>query len=108
MIKVSNNKKIAAIVVTYNRKELLKECINALLDQDYENCDVLVIDNASTDGTENYIAEEIKNKKVKYYNTGANLGGAGGFNYGMRKAVEEKYEYAWVMDDDCIVKRDTL
>ena len=108
MIKVSNNKKIAAIVVTYNRKELLKECINALLDQDYENCDVLVIDNASTDGTENYIAEEIKNKKVKYYNTGANLGGAGGFNYGMRKAVEEKYEYAWVMDDDCIVQKDTL
>ena len=100
--------KIVAIVVTYNRKELLKECINALINQDYPKCDILVVDNASTDGTKEYIVEELKNGKVHYINTGSNLGGAGGFNYGMKEAYNMGYEYMWLMDDDCIVKDDSL
>ena len=102
------SEKVAAVVVTYNRKKLLKECIEALLNQDYKICDILVIDNASTDGTKEYIKKELQNKRVKYYNTGSNLGGAGGFNYGMKKAVELDYDYVWVMDDDCIVHSDSL
>ena len=43
-----NDKKVMAVVVTYNRKELLKECIEALLNQEYDNCDILIIDKAST------------------------------------------------------------
>jgi len=108
MTKVSNNKKVVAIVVTYNRKELLKECINALLGQDYNNCDVLIVDNASTDGTKEYIKNELKNKKVHYVNTGANLGGAGGFNFGVKEAYKMGYDYFWIMDDDCIVHDDSL
>ncbi|PEG91760.1 glycosyl transferase, partial [Lactobacillus sp. UMNPBX11] len=42
-------KKVTAVVVTYNRKTLLKECIESLLAQTYRNLDILVIDNASTD-----------------------------------------------------------
>lgn len=113
MIKVSNNdintdKKVMAIVVTYNRKELLKECINALLNQNYRNCDILVVDNASTDGTKEYIEDEMKSNKVHYVNTGANLGGAGGFNYGMKEAYKLGCDYMWLMDDDCIVHKDSL
>lgn len=108
MKKDSNNKKVAAVVVTYNRKELLKECVNALLDQDYENLDVLIVDNASTDGTKDYIKAELKNKRVNYVNTGANLGGAGGFNYGIKEAYKMGYDYFWIMDDDCIVHKDSL
>ena len=113
MKKVSNNdintnKKIMAIVVTYNRKELLKECINALLNQSYKNCDILIVDNASTDGTKEYIENEMKNKRVHYVNTGANIGGAGGFNYGMKEAYKLGCAYMWLMDDDCIVHEDSL
>lgn len=101
-------KKVAAVVVTYNRKELLKECLEALEKQSYP-CDILVVDNASTDGTEEYI-RAIKNKcnNLYYQNTGANIGGAGGFNFGIRWAVKTGYEYVWVMDDDCIVQSMTL
>ncbi len=106
MEKVSNCKKVAAVVVTYNRKELLTECIDALLNQNYDNCEILVIDNASTDGTEKSI-EKYKNK-IKYYNTGENLGGAGGFNYGMKKAYDSGCDFVWLMDDDCIVHKDSL
>lgn len=108
MKKVSNMKKVIAVIVTYNRKELLKESINALLNQDYENLDVLIIDNNSSDGTKEYISKELKDKRVIYRNTGANLGGAGGFNYGMNVAAQMNCDYIWIMDDDCIVHNDSL
>lgn len=96
-------KKVIAVVVTYNRKELLKECVNALLNQSYQNCNILIIDNASTDGTHDFINNFIDNKKVFYRNTGDNLGGAGGFNYGIKEAMSMGADYIWLMDDDCVV-----
>lgn len=92
---------ICTVVVTYNRKELLKENIQALLSQTYKNFDILIIDNGSTDGTKDYINQFINNN-VYYYNTNKNLGGAGGFSYGIKKALEANYKYTWIMDDDTI------
>ncbi len=97
----------ADIVVTYNRKKMLKENINALLFQTYERHDIIIVDNGSTDGT----AELVKNfqdKRIKYFNTGKNLGGAGGFSYGVKLAIEHGYQYAWLMDDDSIPNKDAL
>ena len=105
---ISNGKKVMAVIVTYNRKELLKECITALLNQDYKNCDILVVDNNSTDGTKVMIKEQFTNTKIHYLNTGSNLGGAGGFNFGMKEAYKIGCDYMWIMDDDCIVNKDSL
>ena len=100
--------KVAAVVVTYNRIDLLKQCVEALLKQNYP-CDILLVNNNSTDGTEEWAISYSQNHgSIKYKNTGANLGGAGGFNFGMRWAVEAGYEFVWVMDDDCISYEDTL
>jgi GT2 family glycosyltransferase len=66
------------------------------------------VDNASTDGTKDYIKDLIDDKKVMYVNTGENLGGAGGFNFGMKEAYKIGCDYIWLMDDDCIVKQDSL
>lgn len=94
---------IAAIIVTYNRRALLNENIQALENQTAKNLDLLIIDNASTDGTEEMVKELAETfTNINYFNTGANLGGAGGFQYGIKKAVELKYDYLWIMDDDCI------
>ena len=71
--------KIVALVVTYNRKQLLKENIEALLNQNNNEFDILIVDNASTDGTEELV-KSFENNRIIYENTGANLGGAGGFN----------------------------
>lgn len=106
MIK-SKNKKITAVVVTFNRKELLRESLMALINQDYKHLNILIVDNASTDGTFEHI-QDLLGKNVEYVNTGANLGGAGGFNFGMRKAVENGADYVWIMDDDCVVHNDSL
>ncbi len=97
-----NKGRIVATVVTYNRKELLNECIMSLLSQTIDNIDILVIDNNSNDGTYESLKHFIGEKSIKYFNTGKNLGGAGGFNIGVKKAYEMGYEYIWIMDDDTI------
>lgn len=99
--------KVAVVVVTYNRKNLLKECIEALVHQEYQNREIIIVDNASTDGTAEMIKEYFPVGLI-YYNTGKNLGGAGGFNYGMKKALETGCKYIWLMDDDCIVNNTSL
>ena len=90
-----NEKKsnVAAVVVTYNRLELLRQCVEALRAQTTV-CDILIVDNASTDGTAQWLASQ---PDLHYRNTGSNLGGAGGFNCGMRWAVEAGYDYVWVI-----------
>ena len=99
--------RVVAIVVTYNRCELLLEAIEALR-KSCEKCDIFIIDNASTDGTKDKLTLYIDQKTIFYFNTGRNLGGAGGFNFGVRKAYEAGYDYIWLMDDDTIVEKDTL
>lgn len=92
---------VAAVVVTYNRVQLLRHCLAALRAQSVP-CDVLVVDNASTDGTGEAVRQMMQaDSAVDYHNTGTNIGGAGGFNFGMRWAVEAGYQFVWVMDDDC-------
>ena len=60
--------KIIALVVTYNRKNLLKENIEALLAQKYSEFDILIVDNASTDGTKEFMDSYKENKRVIYEN----------------------------------------
>ena len=112
---------IVAVIVTYNRKELLMECIGHVRSQVIERAvgtgrpvriedelAIMVIDNASTDGTCEALAPLANKGVIDYRNTGANLGGAGGFNYGMRAAAEAGFEFCWVMDDDCLPRPDAL
>ena len=98
----------AAVVVTYNRKELLKENIQCLLAQEPAPPAILIIDNHSTDGTKEYIQEYIQNSSITYYDTGSNLGGAGGFSYGVKCAAEKGYDYIWLMDDDYMPQQTAL
>ena len=108
MDKQEKNKSIAIVVVTYNRKVLLKEALEAIANQNVKDVKVIVVDNASTDGTKEYIAEALKDSRFSYLNTGVNLGGAGGFNFGIKEAVKLGCDYIWIMDDDCIVHKDSL
>lgn len=99
--------KIAAVVVTYNRKQLLQENIQKLLDQTFSKFDILIIDNHSTDGTADTVKPFISDR-LSYVDTGSNLGGAGGFQYGVREAANRGYEFVWLMDDDSMPEPDAL
>lgn len=99
---------IVAIVVTYNRKNLLKICLKALLYQEIK-CDIILVDNASTDGTREYIKEQFCPKNsIHYIKFGNNIGGAGGFHYGMKYALVNNWQWFWLMDDDAMPRPDAL
>jgi GT2 family glycosyltransferase len=93
--------RICTVVVTYNRYELLKECLDSLINQTILNT-ILVVDNASTDGTQNRIEEDgyLSNSQIIYKKLTINSGGAGGFYFGVKYALDNNYDYVWLMDDD--------
>lgn len=97
-------KKVAIIVVTYNRLSLLQECICSLRQQSYKDAQIVVVNNGSTDDTPIWL-----NKQNDIFVIDQeNLGGAGGFYTGIKWACENGYEYSWVMDDDVIAYPDAL
>lgn len=100
-------KKIACVIVTYNRKDLLKRCLHAVASQSCKPACVYILDNASSDGTKEAVEEwgwyNVTKESVqyKYILNKNNGGGAGGFYRGMKYAMEDGYYDAlWVMDDD--------
>ncbi len=100
---------VAAIIVTYNRKELLGKCIDAVQKQTIKPSKIFVIDNASTDGTDLYVNSIPDKQNIRYIRLDSNTGGAGGFHYGIKYAHEENlYDAFWVMDDDGLPAEDCL
>lgn len=99
--------RVAAVVVTYNRLPLLQQCLRALAAQSAHLEAIWVIDNASTDGTQTAV-QAMHLENLVYRNTGKNLGGAGGFAYGVREAAMAGYDALWLMDDDTIPEREAL
>jgi rhamnopyranosyl-N-acetylglucosaminyl-diphospho-decaprenol beta-1,3/1,4-galactofuranosyltransferase len=97
---------VYGVVVTHNRKRMLLECLAALRAQGHSLSGVLVVDNASTDGT----FEELERGgfSVDYLRLERNGGGAEGFHYGVRHAREAGCDWIWLMDDDCAPEPDAL
>jgi len=92
--------RVCAVVVTHNRRERLRECLVALAAADPAPDRVLVVDNASTDGTLAMLARE--HRDVEVLALDQNQGGAGGFHEGMRRAHEDGARWLWLMDDDTV------
>ena len=88
---------VCAIVVTYNRHDLLVECLDRLARQSRPADHVLVVDNASTDATPETLAAR---DEIEVLALEENLGSAGGFAEGIRLAHERGYEWLWLLDDD--------
>lgn len=119
---------VCALVVSYNRKKLLYECLNALINQTKALNAICIIDNASNDGTPQFLFDRgflnklpplnsdkmwetsFKTKnfvdgveiKLIYIRMSENVGGAGGFHEGLKRSYSENYNWIWLMDDDTI------
>lgn len=101
--------RIGCVVVTYNRKKLLIECLNAIYRQTVPVDLVILIDNASTDGTKDELnSHGFMEKESFHYNCmDSNLGGSGGFYEGLKR-VDNSMDWVWIMDDDTIPENDCL
>ncbi len=76
--------KISVILLSYNSSHDLKECIPSVLKQNWPNVEIIVVDNASTDGTPSFIRSTYP--EITLIETGSNCGYAGGNNIGANYA----------------------
>lgn len=119
---------VCALVVTYNRPQLLCDCLTAIVNQSTSVSEIIILDNYSDEMTLStlfhaqfipqyspeiiitggvlqfeYLTSISNRIKIHYYRLPQNTGGAGGFNAGMRYFYEQtKCNFLWLMDDDCI------
>ncbi len=89
---------VAAIVLSYNGRELTLQSLASLTRMTYPTFDLVVVDNGSTDGTAEAVARDFP--EVAQVRTERNLGPAGGLNLGSRWALERRYDYLLLLNND--------
>jgi GT2 family glycosyltransferase len=92
--------RIVAVVATWNRRDLLQESLDAVAAQTLPPVQVVVVDNASTDGTDELLATRYPDLEVVTLAT--NTGGAGGFSAGIERALTFEPDLVWLLDDDTV------
>ncbi len=100
-------KKIAAVICNYNKSAYVTECIQSVTESVFRDFDIIVVDNASTDDSVERIREKY-GEQVRLFVNKENLGGSGGFNTGIRYALEKGYEYVWCLDNDVLVDENAI
>lgn len=91
--------RVVAVVVTWNRRELLLEALAAVGAQTHSVAAVVVVDNASTDGTDRLLADR---DGLDVVGLTRNTGGAGGFAIGIEQALTHEPDLVWLLDDDTV------
>ena len=99
---------VTVAIPTYNRKEMLFECIHSVLKQDYKNIEILISDNASDDGTYELI-KNIKNKYyykiINYHKFNENMGAYANWKYCVDNAAGK---YIIILSDDDLLMDDAI
>lgn len=98
---------LAIVICNWNKEKYVLNCIQSVLDSSIDSFDLIVVDNASTDNS----VKSIKNRfgdQVQLICNGENLGGSGGFNTGIKYAVENNYKYICLLDNDVIVEANAI
>jgi len=101
---IDDNELIAAVIVTFNRLQLLKECISALKEQTRKVNEIIVINNSSSDGTQEWLERQDSITIILQENSGS----SGGQYTGIKTAYEKGYHWIWCMDDDVKPNIDAL
>jgi GT2 family glycosyltransferase len=96
----------AVVVVTWSKAARVRDCLRSLAALPDGDFDVFVVDNASTDGTADMVRKEFPGVEVLV--NPENLGGAGGFNRGLRHALDRGYGLIWLLDNDVTVEPGAL
>ncbi|HGX93772.1 MAG TPA: glycosyltransferase family 2 protein, partial [Candidatus Tenderia sp.] len=114
IFKQTQQQSLCVFIVNWNRKRDLEILLTSLYNclktfkEQHPNylIDILVLDNASDDGSVDML--EARHPNVNVIRNSVNLGGAGGFARGMTHAIEKGYSYLWILDNDAVLVHDAL
>ena len=110
MTGISESLNVAVVLVTFNRADMLRENLKSLSNQG--KLTYFIIDNNSSDNTSDVVNEfrYSVSDSVFYFNTQANLGGAGGFAYGCEQVLNhtQAFTHIWFTDDDVVFSENCL
>lgn len=98
-------KKILVIIVTYNAMKWAEKCLTSLSESNI-NVDVFIVDNGSTDGTQNFI--QTKFSQFQFVQSLDNLGFGAANNLGFRYALDNGYDYVYLLNQDAWIYPDTI
>lgn len=103
---MTNPPKVFILILNYNGKETLLACLTSVYQLNYPNFEVVVLDNASKDGS----IEEAKHlfPRAHFIMNDANFGYAAGNNIGIRFALEKGADFVWLVNNDAQVEKNTL
>ena len=97
---------VSIIILNFNGKEFLADCLNSVLKQSYKEFEIIIVDNASSDGSIEFLNKYFSNNpKIKIIKADNNFGFAGGNNYGLKYATGD---YIVLLNNDTIVDSDWL
>jgi hypothetical protein len=99
--------KVAVIICNFNKREYVLRCISSVFASNFDDFDVVVIDNASTDGSVEAIRERFGDRVTLLVND-ENTGGAGGFYRGQKYAADAGYQYVLCLDNDVEVDKNAI
>lgn len=96
------------VIVTFNRKNAVRNALLRQFKQTIQAKKIILVDNHSTDNTKEYIQDILNehSSQVRYIRLNENLGGSGGFYYGIKAALEEKTDLIAISDDDASYDQD--
>lgn len=100
---------VVILILNWNNFADTYKCIRSVLDLDYRNHTIVIIDNGSTDGSLKQLQEAFAHTGVVFLNSGSNLGYAGGMNVGINYALRKiPFDFIWLLNNDIEVKHDSL
>lgn len=97
--------KVLVVIVTYNAMQWAERCFSSIFSSSIP-LDVYVVDNGSTDGSQNYIKSCYPN--IHFYQSEINLGFGRANNIGMQYALDNNYDYVYLLNQDAWVMPDTV
>ncbi|GEA77085.1 glycosyl transferase family 2 [Latilactobacillus sakei] len=102
--------KIAAVIVTHNRREKLEKAIDSLLNQSMPVEKIVIVDNQSTDDTYDFLTEKAQTfSQIQVIHSEENLGGAGGFNLALAATLKlEEIDWISIADDDAVYDQEYM
>lgn len=100
-------KNVGVVICNFNKKDYVVGCIESLKKQTLKDFDIYVVDNASIDGTTEFLSKKFQDEIILICNT-ENLGGSGGFNSGIKEAMKQDYKYLMLLDNDVVLSEECV